>query len=127
LVVQIVSRGLVVSRQSRFGGLPYRLLEVQGNADHLQAAGGNACDCRTARGLTGSVVELTMAKRKQLTEDEWLQVFKARCQTKQGRPISEAEHDLVNAAYKSDRARYSAMEKDVFNATVPFGSNVRMK
>jgi hypothetical protein len=68
-----------------------------------------------------------MAKRKQLTEDEWSQVFKARCQSKQGRPISDAERTLVDAAYKSDRKRYSAMEKDVFNATVPFGSNVRMK
>jgi hypothetical protein len=66
--------------------------------------------------------------RKQLSEQDWVKVFASRCQTKQGRrPISAAERDLVNAAYKSDRKRYAAMEKDVFNATVPFGSNVRMK
>ena len=68
-----------------------------------------------------------MPKRKQLSDDDWAKVFASRCQTKQGRPISQAEQALVDTAYKSDRKRYSAMEKDVFNATVPFGSNVRMK
>jgi hypothetical protein len=68
-----------------------------------------------------------MAKRRQLSDADWASVFAARCQTKQGRPISAEERKLVDAAYKSDRKRYTAMEKDVFNATVPFGSNVRMK
>jgi hypothetical protein len=66
-----------------------------------------------------------MAKRRVLTEDEWSRVFKSRCRTKQGLQISESEHDLVDAAWKSDRKRYKLMDRDVFNATVPFGSNVR--
>lgn len=68
-----------------------------------------------------------MPKRRKLTEADWAKVFAARCQTKQGRPISDEERKLVDAAYKSDLKRYAAMEKEIFNATVPFGSNVRMK
>jgi len=33
----------------------------------------------------------------------------------------------LSDAWKSDRKRYSAMESDVFNATVPFGSMVRWR
>jgi hypothetical protein len=68
-----------------------------------------------------------MPKRKKLSEADWARVFGARCQTKQGRQVSADERTLIDAAYKSDRKRYAAMEKDIFNATVPFGSNVRMK
>lgn len=69
-----------------------------------------------------------MSKRKKvLTESDWAKVFKARCQSKQGRPISEEERELCDAAFKSNRKRYSAMEGEVFNATVPFGSTARWK
>lgn len=70
-----------------------------------------------------------MARRKPapLSDSDWQKVFRARCQSKQGRPISDAEQALVDAAYKSDRRRYAAMDKDVFNATVPFGSTARWK
>ena len=61
-----------------------------------------------------------------LTEREWGLVFYLRCQTKQGRMISEADQRLVDRAYASDRERYAAMEPRVFNATVPFGSTRRM-
>lgn len=65
--------------------------------------------------------------KKSLTESDWSKVFKARCQSKQGRPVSEEERRLVDVAFETDQARYAAMDKDVFNATVPFGSTVRWK
>jgi hypothetical protein len=68
---------------------------------------------------------VTRSARKHLSESDWAKVFAARCQTKQGRPISDAERALVDAAFKSDRRRYARMERDVFNATVPFGSSAR--
>lgn len=65
--------------------------------------------------------------KRKLSDAEWIKVFAARCQTKQGRTISQEEHDLVEAAYKSDPRRYGEMDKEVFNATVPFGSSARAK
>lgn len=68
-----------------------------------------------------------MAKRKakvKLTEQEWQEVFRARCRSKEGRS-SQADHDLCTRAYEEDEERYGAMNGDVFDATVPFGSNVR--
>jgi hypothetical protein len=68
-----------------------------------------------------------MAKRKvKLTEQEWQEVFRARCRSKEAR-ASQADHDLCNRAWKEDLKRYGAMEPDVFDATVPFGSSVRAK
>jgi len=64
-------------------------------------------------------------REKTLTENDWIKVFAARCQSKQGRAISKEERALLDAAYKSDKDRYAAMNKDIFNATVPFGSTVR--
>jgi hypothetical protein len=63
--------------------------------------------------------------RKSLTEGEWRKVFAARCKSKQGQELSKEERNLVDAAYKADGQRYGAMDIDVFNATVPFGSTVR--
>jgi hypothetical protein len=68
-----------------------------------------------------------MPKRRQLSDDDWARVFSARCQSKQGRPISDEDRRLCDAAYKSDGKRYAALDRDVFNATVPFGSSARMK
>ena len=64
-------------------------------------------------------------KKLVLTKAEWRHVFKARCKSKQGLALSDAEKDLVGAAWWSDQKRYERMETDVFNATVPFGSTVR--
>jgi hypothetical protein len=68
-----------------------------------------------------------MSKRKKLSDDDWARVFAVRCLSKDGKPISKADRRLCDAAFDGDEARYTAMDKDVFNATVPFGSNVRMK
>lgn len=68
-----------------------------------------------------------MTKRRKLTNAEWRLVFRLRCQSKQGGKLSEQEHALVNRAYEEDEERYGDMETDVFNATVPFGSSVRIR
>lgn len=52
-------------------------------------------------------------------------MFNARCKTKQGQLLSDEERALVDAAFESDRKRYASMERDVFNATAPFGSMAR--
>lgn len=62
---------------------------------------------------------------KSLTELEWLQVFDARCLSKQGKPLTVQQSRLCDRAFRTDRKRYAALDVDVFNATVPFGSNVR--
>jgi CO/xanthine dehydrogenase FAD-binding subunit len=64
-------------------------------------------------------------KKRRLTDDDWKAVFVARCSSKQGKPVSKAEMALIEAALKADEKRYGNMERDVFNATVPYGSNVR--
>jgi hypothetical protein len=63
--------------------------------------------------------------RAKLTEVEWKTVFDLRCQSKQGRRLHDDERALVERAFKEDPRRYEAMEPDVFDATVPFGSNVK--
>lgn len=68
-----------------------------------------------------------MTKRRKLTEAEWRLVFRLRCKSKQGGKLSKQELTLVDSAYKEDEDRYGDMEVDVFNATVPFGSDVRKK
>lgn len=60
-----------------------------------------------------------------LTEADWRAVFVARRQSKQGRPLSDGERDLLAAAHSEDGKRYGAMDDDVFNATAPFGSTAR--
>jgi hypothetical protein len=68
-------------------------------------------------------------KRAKLTKAEWARVFHLRCESKSGRASSFTKEDraLIDAAYNENEKRYNAMEKDVFNATVPFGSNVRWR
>lgn len=66
-----------------------------------------------------------MTRRKKLTEEEWRRVFQLRCRAKQGQAIAKEDLALIAAAFRDDLERYSAMEVDVFNATVPFGSTVR--
>jgi len=48
------------------------------------------------------------------------------CKSKQGLRLDSEEHDLVDAAFEENQTRYGAMHGDIFNATVPFGSLVRM-
>jgi hypothetical protein len=66
-------------------------------------------------------------KRKKLTEADWAKVFAMRCKGKRGEALTKEERALVDAAFNEDEARYGAMEPDVFDATVPFGSNVRWR
>ena len=64
-------------------------------------------------------------KRRAITEMEWVTVFSLRCKSKRGQRLSPEEQSLVDAAWETDQPRYAAMEPDVFNATVPFGSTAR--
>jgi hypothetical protein len=64
---------------------------------------------------------------ERLTEAEWREVFRLRCRSKQGQTLSREEQRLVDAAWGDDEERYRAMEPDVFDATVPFGSAARAK
>jgi hypothetical protein len=66
-------------------------------------------------------------RAKCLTDADWAKVFEVRCRGKQGRTVSSEEQDLCQTAYKSDVERYRKMQREVFNATVPFGSSARMK
>ncbi len=66
-------------------------------------------------------------KKRTLTEAEWRDVFKARCRSKRGERLTEEERTLTEAAFASDEKRYAAMEPDVFDATVPFGSGARAR
>ena len=54
-------------------------------------------------------------------------MFQLRCRTKQGQDIAKEDLALVAAAFRDDLERYSAMEVDVFNATVPFGSTMLIR
>jgi hypothetical protein len=60
-----------------------------------------------------------------LGEDDWPRVFELRCRSKRGQRLSRSEAALVEAAYRADPGRYAAMEGAVFDASVPFGSQVR--
>lgn len=63
-----------------------------------------------------------------LSDEEWREVFRLRCLSKRGTPdMSPESRRLVDRAYKEDPDRYKAMEADVFDATVPFGSDVRWR
>lgn len=68
-----------------------------------------------------------MPRRQKLTDAEWRDVFRLRCKSKRGETLSKDERALVDRAYKEDEERYAAMEADVFDATVPFGSAARWK
>ena len=67
------------------------------------------------------------ARRKTLTDQDWLKVFEFRCRGKRGQRLFPDEQALVDKAYQEDRKRYAALEPDVFDATVPFGSFARYR
>ncbi len=62
-----------------------------------------------------------------LTDADWEEVFRLRCKSKQGKRLTDDERTLVDVAYKEDEERYAALEPDVFDSTVPFGSHARWK
>lgn len=63
--------------------------------------------------------------KRTLNESDWAKVFKAKCKSKQGQSVTPEERLLLDAAFKSDPERYGALEAEVFNATVPFGSSAK--
>lgn len=65
-------------------------------------------------------------KQPPLTDAQWAEVFRIKCLSKEGRPLSKEERALSDRAFDENAERYGAMEPDVFNATVPFGSTRRL-
>ena len=68
---------------------------------------------------------VTARRDRPLTAAEWQLVFHLRCRAKQGQALSGDDNALLNRAFKEAPERYTALDVDVFNATVPVGSNVR--
>ena len=68
-----------------------------------------------------------MAKKKKTIDIDWDKVFRLRCQSKLGIQLTPEDIEYFSAAIKQDGERYSNMDKDVFNATVPFGSHARIE
>lgn len=66
-----------------------------------------------------------MVRTRKLTDSNWRRVFDLRCRSKRGEYLSPEDRALIDAAHNEDRDRYADMDADVFNATVPFGSNAR--
>jgi hypothetical protein len=70
-------------------------------------------------------VRRVTSRTRTLTEKEWEMVLQIRCRSKEGRHPSKQERALTARAFDLDPDRYGKMDEAVFNATVPFGSNVR--
>lgn len=62
-----------------------------------------------------------------MTDDQWRDVFRLRCRAKRGETLDRAGHELLRRALREDPERYSALDADVFDATVPFGSGARAR
>ncbi len=57
-----------------------------------------------------------------LSESDWGRVFRLRCRSKQGEYLSPEDIAFLRRAYDSDNDRHSNMDRDVFEATKPFGA-----
>ena len=68
-----------------------------------------------------------MPTKTKLTDESWHKIFAIRCRSKQGQPITPSEQGLCMRAMREDPERYGKMTADVFDATVPFGSNAKAK
>lgn len=62
-----------------------------------------------------------------MTEAQWGEVFHLRCKSKREGGLTLGELSLCERARGEDHGRYAAMEADVFDATVPFGSSARAR
>jgi hypothetical protein len=60
--------------------------------------------------------------RTKLTEADWQRVFKLRCRSKSGIEQTPEEMAFCHGAARQDPERYNAMDKEVFEATKPFGA-----
>lgn len=52
--------------------------------------------------------------------------FEIRCRSKEGKHVSEDEHRFCEKMWKEFPEWYSKQEREVFNATVPVGSNAHI-
>lgn len=64
---------------------------------------------------------------KEPTGDEKSRCLDLRKRSKKGEHLSPEDMKFCAKMFKQYEEWYAATEKNVFNETVPFGSNVRMK
>lgn len=57
-----------------------------------------------------------------LTGADWQWVFRLRCQSKSGGAVTAETMAFCRRAFDADPERYAKMDKDVFEATKPFGA-----
>jgi hypothetical protein len=62
--------------------------------------------------------------RHKMTEEGWTKVFQLRCRSKRGEHLSQEELRLLTQAYRQDPERYSALNRQVFEETAPFGARL---
>lgn len=64
---------------------------------------------------------------RKLTASEWRRISDYRIRGKRGEYLSPEELHLCERAMREDLTRYNEIGNDAFDATVPFGSNVKAK
>jgi hypothetical protein len=62
-----------------------------------------------------------------MTNEEKNKLFEIRCQSKLGKGITKKETKFIQKMYEKYPDEYSAMNKEVFEATKPFGSTTEYK
>lgn len=60
--------------------------------------------------------------KKSLTEADWDKIFKIRCRSKRGELTTQEESAFCRRGFEEDPDRYGKMDKEVFEATKPFGA-----
>lgn len=60
--------------------------------------------------------------KDKMPPDVWRRLFDIRCRSKEGRAVSDEERRFYSMCFDKWPDDYRAMEKDVFNATKPFGA-----
>ena len=61
--------------------------------------------------------------KTKMPPDVWRRLFDIRCKSKEGRVLTAEEEWYYRECFIKWPEDYKAMEKDVFNATKPFGAN----
>ena len=63
-----------------------------------------------------------MAKNIDMTNEERDKVFELRCKAKIGNKLTNKEFKFIQKMFEKYPEEYSAMNKEVFDATKPFGA-----
>lgn len=66
---------------------------------------------------------MSTPKKTEMPPDVRRRLFDIRCRSKEGRAVSDEERRFYSMCFDKWPEEYKAMEKDVFDATKPFGSS----